>query len=728
MICKKCNKEIEYTASVCPHCGEKCVETDDFFHEMLSHVMDENTQSSEELDKLKETMKKRKKNRRRNRILVIAGIVALLAVGFGVFRFVSWYMDKNVNHGTAVYRAEFDGTVFSVLDEDGREIRTFSGGTYTENTYGSENQKIAAVTYNGFVSFEKTNFENNLPKTIYNFDGTSSYTYKDFMYTINDNELPEAATFSSKAGEESGMCRYTYDENGNKLTEYNYQFIGKKSHNYDYDSVGRVIGEQEYDDNGELIYDKQYSYKSDGSVYLSSVKEPHIFNSSGAVDGYIVKHCLEDGTYSSGSIIAPDNSLIGSIKYVYDGGNLTEINYYTTADVQNGWEKFEYSGNGQKKKYSKKYRGVETEEYYSYEYHDKDEKILKSVSVFSDEDSSDRISYTEYNESGKEIKIITATENTEKTYTDIGLIESVSTYSSKGELIRKTTYQYDQDGNCSSQTDFGSDGKVIEQRAYAYDGMGNVINQAGGESDYLYVNEYDDSYNLISVTTYRLLSSKLFEYDEKGHISRQTIDNATVGFERLRDGRVSKKFSYNPDGSTHSYVEYEYDDENNQAGLISYDANGNLLSRTEITYNDRAKIISLRSTDSNDKEFYNLEYNYSSDSPSVKINGTTNIDGKTDKYSYSFTFDKNGCLSGVEYSKNGTKTAEYTYTHNEIGDVTSGTVHNFHPTDSVTKYEYTYEDGHLSSVTAVMPGNQETKTEYALDENKRPYLKTGDQK
>ena len=54
MICKKCNKEIEYTASVCPHCGEKCVETDDFFHEMLSHVMDENTQSSEELDKLKE--------------------------------------------------------------------------------------------------------------------------------------------------------------------------------------------------------------------------------------------------------------------------------------------------------------------------------------------------------------------------------------------------------------------------------------------------------------------------------------------------------------------------------------------------------------------------------------------------------------------------------------------------------------------------------------------------
>ena len=77
MICKKCNKEIEYTASVCPHCGEKCVESDEFFHEMLSHVMDENTQSSEELAKLKDTMKKRKQHRRRNRI-----IAALLLAHF----------------------------------------------------------------------------------------------------------------------------------------------------------------------------------------------------------------------------------------------------------------------------------------------------------------------------------------------------------------------------------------------------------------------------------------------------------------------------------------------------------------------------------------------------------------------------------------------------------------------------------------------------------------------
>ncbi len=723
MICKNCKKEISDGFEICPNCGKRCG-SDDFFQEMISHVMDDNTQSSKEMDKLKESMKNRTKNRKRNRIIAVICIVGALVIALCIGAIAFHFATLNADHGENTYRAGFDGTTFSVYDDEGREVRTISGSTYSEKTYGSDDRAVFSAVYNGFVSFERNIFENGLVKTNYLFDGTSSYVYKDFTYTLNDEGLPSRASYSSKYGENTGIYDYVYNEQGLLTSVYKYVFESRSAQNFEYDSTGRKTGEQKFTSDGSLMYDKQYSYKSDGTLYLSSVNEVHKTDPTGKPLSYRLTNYAEDGKAKDGVINTPDGKLSGMVEYSYgDNGKIASIKYFGTDSVQTGWELYDYYEDGSVKKYATKDNGVEETLWYRYTYHENG--ALATCEALPSENSGDFISYKAYDAEGREIRSKTSGENLKKSYSN-GFLTEVITYSAEDEPIKKTAYSYNEDGNCVLQTDTSPDGTVIATRSYAYDGMGKVINEAGGEADYLYINEYDDYYNLTAVSTYRLASSELTEYDSNGRVIKKTADNISEGFEYGEDGKAASKYIYGSDGKAVSRVDFVYNKKGDQTGLLHYGADGEKTGRSEISYDDRLKVITLKSYDKNDELYYTLKYNYSIDAPSIEISGTNRFENKTDEYIYTYSFDKNGRLAEVLYSKNKEKASQFLYAYNDVGDVISGEAVSFAPEQSSTKYEYTYKNGLLSSVSITAPDGKVTTTAYALDENKRPYMKTGD--
>lgn len=717
MICRNCNNEIEDTSAVCPFCGEK-YENDNIFHEMLTHVMEENTQSSEEIDKLKKIMHKKSANKKRNRFILVLSIIAAIVLMGAIGAFAYFYHIENADHGDNTYRASFDGAILTVLDEAGREIRKISNNNYTESIYGSNDQKISETTYSGFVSFEKANFEGGTVKTAYTFDGSSVYGYKDFSYETDERGLITRASYSSKTGETSGVYDYLYDESGRKSAEYEYQFINKKTHNYEYDSIRRVTGEQSYDETGKLVFDKQYSYKSDGTLYLSSVKEPYSSDDSGKTLEFKITKCAEDGRYTDGTITKEDGTVTGTIEYAYnDSGALASIKYFDTSK-QTGWELYDYNEDGTLKKYSKKMNGVESSEWYTYTHFENGN--VASVSVSKDQDSTDYIKITKYDEMGRTTEKFNAISNTKEIYSADGHITSMATLSSDGSVIKETKYEYDSYGNCISQVDTSPDGTVLDTRAYVYDGLGNLINEAGVNADILYINEYDEAKRLTAVSAYQLLKSQVFEYNELNQIVKHTTNGTAVGYE-YKDGKVATKYIYDTMGATVSYIKYGYDKDGSQNSLTTFDAEGKMITKSEISYDDRKKIISLTVKNNSDDVLHELIYNYSTDKPSVSITGENRFENKTDSYEYLYAFDKNGYLTKITHNKNGKIAAEYEYTHSEIGDVLSGKVTQFLPEPSETMYDYSYENGYLSSSTVTMPDGTVKKTEYALNENNRPY-------
>ncbi len=714
MICRKCNKEIENNVNVCPYCGESYGEND-YFQQMLEHAMGDNTQSSEEMEKLKYDLgKKKRKSFKKILLWVIIALLGLSAVASGV-----WYLITNVfvDRGDAVYTASFDGNTFALLNEEGNKIREITQGTYSEYFYDQDGNCTLSANYHGLVSFEKTDYGADfLPAVAYKFDGTTNYTYKDLSYETDENGKIVRVF---EKGTEPGMKLYFYDRNQKTRMEQ-YALTASRKHEVVYDSVGRITGEKDYDDAGNLVYDREFSYLPDGSLYLSSENKIEKRDGAGMPLSYRLTKYHENGSLMEALINDTKGNLINKILYTHEGGNLAGEKIYNPEGVEIGAKIFQYNEDGS---LSREVRGGSAGSgsvWYIYQYHEN--KMRSVVATAYEKDSADYITYSEYDTRGREIKNITKNSHVEYEYKDSDRPVKKSVFKD-GKLSEYTTFEYDEEANCISETRYDSQGSITEDLSYEYDEYGNMTKKTSSPGDiYIYLNSYDSDGGLFGVDTYYMSSAEDYEYEGENLVKKTDFgsDNKalnSVGYKWRKDGLLSARYTYSGDNVLISGVEFEYTD-GVQTGLKYTDAKGKQTGSGKIEYDDRLKIVNLTCRGADDKIYYSLEYNYSKNAPEIKIEGVN-----TSSYSYDYSFNEEGRLSETVYQSGNGASTIYSYSYDELGNPVGGKeVRSIEGTTSETKYSYTFENGCLYTSTIKQNGKERSVT-YELDENKRPFLK-----
>ncbi len=684
MVCRKCNKEFDDNLKTCPYCGERY--EDEYFSKLLEHAMSENTRSAEEIDKLRASLKKKKKNRRRNVIIAVLVIAAVAAAAVGAI----YYFTSRSRSGSRMLHGGFNGNSFLVYDENNNEILTVSGGKYTKTDYSPDGSVASCTSYSGFVSFERFDRKDGLVNREYSFDGVKNYVYKSYEYEY-DGKNPTRAVYDSNTA--PGMIENEYDGD-NKTAVRSFDFESDKEWEYVHDSVGRLTAEKSYDLNGQLIYNKQYSYKSDGSLYLSSVNEVYEKDDGGNPESYKLTSYGEDGKVLEETVNTPEGYEIAK----------AELQFNDKGDVK-----------------CEKISGSET--WYTYEYYDNGAVSLKAAA--SAENSTDYISYVTYDKEGRELKNITAQTHFEYSYDGSGNVTEMCSYSPSAAYLGKTVYNYD-GGSLKSETEFDVENNAVNTKEYTPDVNGNPSEMKDSTGSYRYINEYNEQGDLIDVKTYKLTGEERFEYNGIGNVTKKTVLNelggfvAETGYKWLKNGRISDEYTYDADGNTLSHVKYHYDDNGVQSGLTAYAADGSKTSEATLSNDDGKKEITLENKDKDGNVLYYVKYNYSADKPSLKISGTAGGTGYESVYEYN---DK-GELSGVTSSRGGKIVSKETYTYSETGNIIKSTSERSDGGKSV--YEYTYDGLYLESCTAVYPDGTESTVTYGIDENKKPYVISGE--
>ena len=683
MVCRKCNKEFDDNLKTCPYCGERY--EDEYFSKLLEHAMSENTRSAEEIDKLRASLKKKKKNRRRNVIIAVLVIAAVAAAAVGAI----YYFTSRSRSGSRVLHGGFNGNSFLVYDENNNEILTVSAGKYTKTDYSPDGSVASATSYSGFVSFERFDRKDGLVNREYSFDGVKNYVYKSYEYEY-DGKNPTRAVYDSNTA--PGMIENEYD--GDKKTAVrSFDFESDKKWEYVHDSMGRLTAEKSYDLNGQLIYNKQYSYKSDGSLYLSSVNEVYEKDDGGNAESYKLTSYGEDGKVLEVTVNTPEGYEIAK----------AELQFNDKGDVK-----------------CEKISGSET--WYTYEHYDNGAVSLKAAAPA--ENSTDYISYITYDKEGRELKNINAQTHFEYSYDGSGNVTEMRSYSPSAAYLGKTVYEYD-GGSLKSETEFDSENNAVNTKEYTPDVNGNPSEMKDSTGSYRYINEYNEQGDLIDVKTYKQTGEERFEYNG-GNVTKRTVLNelggfvSETGYKWLKNGRISDEYTYDAEGNTLSHVKYHYDDNGVQTGLTAYAADGSKTSEATLSNDDGKKEITLENKDKDGNILYYVKYNYSADKPSLKISGTAGGTGYESVYEY----NGKGELSGVTSSRGGKVVSKETYSYSETGNITESTSERTDGGKSV--YKYTYDGLYLESCTAVYPDGTESTVTYGIDENKKPYVISGE--
>ncbi len=686
MICRKCNKEFDEKTGVCPHCGERY--EDDYFSKMLEYAMSDNTRSAEEINKLRKDIYKKKMHRKRN--IIIATVITVLVLSAAVCG--AYFLISRSRTGNRVFRAGFNGSAFSVYDENGNEIRTVSGGKYTKSEYSPDGSKASSVSYCGFVSFEKFDYKDGLLNSEYAFDGVKNYTYKDYNYEF-DGENPVRSVYESNAL--NGMIENEYDDDGNIISVSKYDFESEEKHEFVYDSVGRLTSEKSYDIKGQTVYNKQYSYKSDGTVYLSSTNEVYKTDESGNAKLYILTMFGEDGNIESATVNTPEGHEVSKVEYKFnDKGD--PVMEKTTEGVR--WFTYEYYDNG----------------------------VMSLKAEAPSEDSKDYTRYITYDKQGRELKNITATTHYEYMYDENGNVIRKSLYSPSASYLGRTDYLYE-NGGIKSETEYDANDAVVGVTEYSCDENGNPVTKSGADGTYSFINSYNEQGDLTGVKKYKMYSRERFEYNKNGKVTKKTAFNensafvSEVGYKYAGD-KVSDEYTYDSEGNTLSHIKYHYDDEGSQTGLTTYNSDGKITCEAQLSYDDRKKEIILENKDDNGNLLYYVKYNYSNDKPSLKISGT--VSGS--EYENVYSYNDMGELSGVTYSRDGKLVSEEKYTYNETGNIIEGMSERGDAGKSV--YKYKYDGPYLESCDVTYPDGLESSITYGIDESKKPYVVSGENK
>jgi YD repeat-containing protein len=187
--------------------------------------------------------------------------------------------------------------------------------------------------YNALYSDDGTELQQFWHSSYYINGEYKGKYYGTWEYDSNNNLL--SYTVYNEAGEITEKTEYTYDSEGNVLTEYEDRGLGICESEYSYDSNGNVISYIQYynsdlehitkylyNDSGLLIQQTSTTYSDDGEETTESFFEYD-------ENGNLVKESDTDGTYTEyvydtyGNLLTESASDGTVTEYTYDeNGNM----------------------------------------------------------------------------------------------------------------------------------------------------------------------------------------------------------------------------------------------------------------------------------------------------------------------------------------------------------------------------------------------------------------------
>lgn len=207
-----------------------------------------------------------------------------------------------------------------------------------------------------------------------------------------------------------------------------------------------------------------------------------------------------------------------------------------------------------------------------------------------------------------------------------GFVDKFGDY--EPELIFKTIYEYDSEGNETKET-YSYRGSIMSIRTYRYDENGNKIAKEtkGSYRDKLdretYKYKYDDNGNKIEMISYdengELISKWIYKYDENGneieaiHHGTEFGVPFTVKYTSMYDenGNRIERILCNTNGKLIRRWTYEYDEKGRKIKENYFDLLSEVKTKTTTIYENENKIEEII-YDSNGelKNKYIYEYKY----------------------------------------------------------------------------------------------------------------------
>ncbi len=270
-------------------------------------------------------------------------------------------------------------------------------------------------------------------------------------YTYSYDEQGNCLTESSKDKWASTKTVYTYDAAGNELT-----------YRHEYDGVLSSSGEYTYDADGNKL-----THTDTGSEYTLAVSEQYVYDTAGNLLQSITyrgdEKLQEEYTYDADGNKLTQTSYKGDgiisekCMYCYDaaGNELSCTKYDADDKISNKWE-YTYDENGK----------VRTENFYSSLFSEELRLAIREEYTYDEAGNTLLHIYTHYRDNGE-----TKVEETVYTYDEHGNMLSVDGYDYDGRReIKKYSYVYDEYGNILEKTTYDgrNNDKLLEIDEYEY--------------------------------------------------------------------------------------------------------------------------------------------------------------------------------------------------------------------------------------------------------------------
>lgn len=688
------------------------------------------------------------------------GRVKLISQSNGAF--VKYTYDDNAEN------AEAPNNVGAVTVSDSKGVTDtiyYADGVYISNTLGSYSDNAVYA-----------------PESISN--ALTQDSLADVVYVVEEPQEDESAdgtdvetgeTETEEPEDTENEPEYTYDENGNVLTEtYSSTVDGQNvivdQYIYTYTEDNKLTTEKYYaaDESNALCLVSEYVYDANENI-ISELYYTQETIDEEKVD--VISECYTR-EYSGENMTSEiykkrvDGELVNQEKTVYsydDKGNVA--NESVCQWLANAWyqiycEEYIYDNYGNALSQT-------TSEY----------KNAVNAETGLVETTSDIVTATyEYDVWNQQVKVtesINATENTITTvvYDALGRVVSVAeddeltayTYDSKDNILtvtedeEVTTYTYSDNGNLVSRTN--PNGTVA---SYVYDSYGNLTNHAFNGYAFTYntlgsiLTANSESGQLVNYTYSSTVEqdvinadfgngqSIVYDYNEDGEIIAIKLDEETkYGYEYLEttddNGEVTKEWTELTDYVSGIKKVIE------ESKLTVNDLNGNFIYSVENASKDEEVEDSFDGTVTTiGSDVYTLVAEENKDT--FKTNGTTDF---TKEYTYvndelsktytagittSYSYNADNLISILENTLNDVSQV-YGYAYDENGNITTETLattskdENGATVETNEAIHYTYDDKEqlISAETSSIKyeytyddrGNILTKKEYSIsfDEN-----------
>jgi len=207
--------------------------------------------------------------------------------------------------------------------------------------------------------------------------------------------------------------------------------------------------------------------------------------------------------------------------------------------------------------------------------------------------------------------------NALRTFDLSGKIKEEILYSSKGEIMHKATFEYDDNGNTLEADDVKKNPRDIY--TYSNDSKGNKIERIRSQSGTVLTKKYDYKGRKIehSVTNSKgeTLLKFLYVYDNQGRKIEDLIENSKgeaggilYFYDEIGNKIETKTYSKRPEGNSRS--KFKYDKSGNIVEQLSYNGSGDLRIRNTFEYDNHGNKIETKWYDSTSKLMHYQKFVY----------------------------------------------------------------------------------------------------------------------